>query len=172
MSALVPGKAEPFVEGARPEIHRDRADHADRIEAGEPFKIFRHGQHDDRGRDRGDERNLRNAVGIQPGELARHLAVLRHHVGHTDQRHDRRVHRAEQEQSEHDPDNDAERLAHREAARHSAVDLREKAQHVFFVRGELRHHVLRQREHRPAEQARCRERPRWRPARSLSSRSG
>ena len=43
---------------------------------------------------------LRHAVAIQSRQLPRHLAVLRHHVDHADQRHDRGVDGTEKQQAE------------------------------------------------------------------------
>ena len=49
--------------------------------------------------------------GFELRQLARHFAVLRHHVNHADQRDDRGVDRAEKEQAEDDADDDAHDLA-------------------------------------------------------------
>ena len=66
-------------------------------------------ENENRKRNGGEQRKLRNAVAIQTRQLSRHLAVLRHHEDHADQRDDRGVHRAEKQKTENNSDYDSER---------------------------------------------------------------
>ena len=119
------------IECARAEIDRDRADHADRVEAGESFKARRRQQHND-GRPTAISNGIqRHAVAIQPLELRRHFAVLRHHVEQADHGDDRGVGRAEEEQQKNDADDPAERLAEPRSKRGGSELLGDEAQHVF-----------------------------------------
>ena len=114
------GQSETFVERAGPEIHGDRADHADRVESGQRLEILGHRENHDGDCDGGDEWQKRHAVWIEPGQLSRHLAVLRHHVDDADQGDDRGIDRAEKEKSEDDADDDAQDLADARSERPSS----------------------------------------------------
>ncbi len=106
--AIVPGEIYGPIECAGAEVHRDRADYANRVKTGQRGEVCGKKQHHDWQTDGNDQRPHGNAVPVEPTKLPRHLAITRHHVKQTDHRYDRGVGRAQKQQAENNSDDPAE----------------------------------------------------------------
>ena len=130
----MPDQAQLLVESAGAEIDCDRAHHSNGVKAGQTLEFLGHGEDQDRNRDRNEERNPGNAVAVQARELPRHFPILRHHVNDADERDDRGVDGAEEEQTKDHANHETEDLPGSRTNHERAVVFREEAQHVFLVR--------------------------------------
>ena len=83
-NAVVKLHRQRAIEATRTDVHGNRANDADGVQAGEGGKACRRNKHDDRQANRNYERNYRDTVAIEDRELRRHLAITRDHVKQTD----------------------------------------------------------------------------------------
>ena len=106
--AIVPGKTHRAIHRARSQVDGDRADDANRVQAGERFEA-RGGKQNDRRQAHGNEERIkRHAMAIQTLELPRHFPVARRHVKQADHCDNRGVRCAQQQQQKYDADDPAE----------------------------------------------------------------